>query len=124
MNDRCTVVPLTRTNALFAVLPALYQHNTLFAGLEAAAALFMLGLFILIICLFARNPALAPSPTGPCRMPMPRVARDAVTVHHRRIWATSQARPERRLRDQSSGSFLYGIRLAVRRLAQGHLKVP
>ena len=35
----------------------LYQHHALIAGMEAAAALFMLGLFILIICLFARSPA-------------------------------------------------------------------
>ena len=42
---------------MFAALPMLYQHHALIAGMEAAAALFMLGLFILIICLFARSPA-------------------------------------------------------------------
>ena len=44
---------------MFAALPALYAHDDLImvAGLEAAAALFMLGLFVLHICLFARNPA-------------------------------------------------------------------
>ena len=42
---------------LFAALPALYQNTVLFAGLEAAAALFLLGLFLLVICLFARDPA-------------------------------------------------------------------
>ena len=42
---------------MFAALPMLYQHRALIAGMEAAAALFMLGLFILIICLFARSPA-------------------------------------------------------------------
>ena len=41
---------------LFAALPALYQDSTLFSGLEAAAALFLLGLFLLFICLFARDP--------------------------------------------------------------------
>ena len=42
---------------MFAALPMLYQHHVLFRGMEAAAALFMLGLFILTICLFARSPA-------------------------------------------------------------------
>ncbi len=41
---------------LFAALPMLYRASALFRGLEAAAALFMLGLFFLSICLFARNP--------------------------------------------------------------------
>ncbi len=45
---------------LFAVPPLLYhqddpQGNTFTSGLEPAAALFMLGLFILALCLFARN---------------------------------------------------------------------
>ena len=42
---------------LFVVLPTLYQHHSLFAGLEAAAALFTLGLFFLALCLYARDPA-------------------------------------------------------------------
>ncbi len=42
---------------LFAALPILYQHRSLFWGLEAAAALFMLGLFFLALCLYARDPA-------------------------------------------------------------------
>ena len=41
---------------LFALLPMLYQQHALFLGMEAAAALFMLGLFILTACLFARSP--------------------------------------------------------------------
>lgn len=41
---------------LFAALPVLYQQRALFAGLEAAAALFMLGLFVLALTLYARNP--------------------------------------------------------------------
>ena len=41
---------------LFAALPMLYQHQALIAGLEAAAALFMLGLFFLALCLYARHP--------------------------------------------------------------------
>ena len=42
---------------MFAALPMLYQHRALIMGMEAAAALFMLGLFILSVCLFARSPA-------------------------------------------------------------------
>ncbi len=42
---------------LFAALPMLYQRESLFHGLEAAAALFMLCLFILAACLFACSPA-------------------------------------------------------------------
>ena len=42
---------------LFAALPALYRISDLFMGMEAAAALFLLGLFLLTICLFARDPA-------------------------------------------------------------------
>ena len=41
---------------LFALLPILYQQRSLFAGLEAAAALFMLGLLFLALLLYARNP--------------------------------------------------------------------
>ena len=42
---------------LFAALPALYRHQSLTMGMEAAAALFMLGLLFLVMILFARNPA-------------------------------------------------------------------
>ncbi len=42
---------------LFALLPLLYQHRALYHGLEAAAALFMLGLLFLALSLFSRNPA-------------------------------------------------------------------
>ncbi len=42
---------------LFAALPMLYQQRNLFFGLEAAAALFMLGLFFLAVMLYARDPA-------------------------------------------------------------------
>ena len=42
---------------MFAALPMLYRHHGLIAGMEAAAALFMLGLFLLAACLFARNAA-------------------------------------------------------------------
>ena len=39
----------------FATLPMLYQHHALFWGMEAAAALFMLALFFLAICLYTRD---------------------------------------------------------------------
>ena len=42
---------------MFAALPMLYHTPFMIAGMEAAAALFMLGLFILAACLFARSPA-------------------------------------------------------------------
>ena len=42
---------------MFAALPTLYHIPFMIAGMEAAAALFMLGLFILTACLFARSPA-------------------------------------------------------------------
>ncbi len=42
---------------LCAALPALYQYHALFRGLEAAAALFVLGLFFLALMLYARHPA-------------------------------------------------------------------
>ena len=41
---------------MFAALPMLYDIPFMIAGMEAAAALFMLGLFILTACLFARSP--------------------------------------------------------------------
>ena len=41
---------------LFAVLPVLYHHRPLISGMEAAAALFMLGLLFFALTLFARNP--------------------------------------------------------------------
>ena len=42
---------------MFAALPMLYQQEGLLLGMEAAAALFLLGLFVLTVCLFARSPA-------------------------------------------------------------------
>ncbi len=41
---------------LFALLPLLYQYHTLFRGMEAAAALFMLGMLFFALVLFARYP--------------------------------------------------------------------
>ena len=42
---------------LFAVLPALYAQRGMLLGLEAALVLFMLGLLLLAMCLFAGHPA-------------------------------------------------------------------
>ena len=42
---------------LFAALPMLYRQDGLILGTEAAAGLFMLGLFFFAITLFAQNPA-------------------------------------------------------------------
>ena len=42
---------------LFALLPLLYRNSVLFQGMEAAAALFMLGLFFLALALYARDPS-------------------------------------------------------------------
>ena len=42
---------------LFAVLPALYAQRAMLVGFEAALVLFMLGLLLLAMCLFARDPA-------------------------------------------------------------------
>ena len=42
---------------LFAVLPALYAQTGMLFGLEAALVLFMLGLLLLAMCLFAHDPA-------------------------------------------------------------------
>ena len=42
---------------LLPALPLLYQEPSMLWGLEAAAALFMLGLLFLALCLYARSPA-------------------------------------------------------------------
>ena len=42
---------------LFAVLPTLYAQDGMLYGLEAALVLFMLGLLLLAMCLFADDPA-------------------------------------------------------------------
>ena len=39
----------------FAAPPMLYRHGELHGGMESAAALFMLGLFLLAVCLYARD---------------------------------------------------------------------
>ena len=65
---------------MFAALPMLYQHHALIAGMEAAAALFMLGLFILIICLFARSPARWKWPLAAVAFALPWVRLEYITI--------------------------------------------
>ena len=52
---------------LFALLPMLYQQYGMLMGTEAAAALFMLGLFFLALILYAQNPTR-------CRWPLAAIA--------------------------------------------------
>ena len=65
---------------MFAALPMLYQIPFLIAGLEAAAALFMLGLFILTACLFARNPARWQWPLAAVTFALPWVRLEYVAI--------------------------------------------
>ena len=65
---------------LFAALPALYQNPGLFVGMEAAAGLFMLGLFLLAVCLFARDPARWRWPLAAAAFALPWVRLEYVAV--------------------------------------------
>ena len=65
---------------MFAALPMLYQHPALIAGMEAAAALFMLGLFILTICLFARSPARWKWPLAAAAFALPWVRLEYIAI--------------------------------------------
>ena len=65
---------------LLAVLPALYQIPAMFLGMEAAAALFMLGLFLLAVCLFARAPARWRWPLAAVAFALPWVRLEYVAV--------------------------------------------
>ena len=65
---------------LFAALPTLYQHHALIAGMEAAAALFMLGLFILTACLFARSPARWKWPLAAVAFALPYVRLEYIAI--------------------------------------------
>ena len=65
---------------LFASLPMLYQQRTLLLGMEAAAALFMLGLFILTICLFAHSPARWKWPLAAVAFALPWVRLEYVAI--------------------------------------------
>ena len=65
---------------MFAAPPMLYQHYVLFKGMEAAAALFMLGLFILAVCLFARSPARWKWPLAAVAFALPWVRLEYVAI--------------------------------------------
>ena len=65
---------------MFAALPMLYQQEGLLLGMEAAAALFMLGLFILTICLFAHSPARWKWPLAAVAFALPWVRLEYVAI--------------------------------------------
>ena len=65
---------------MFAALPMLYQQRGLLLGMEAAAALFMLGLFILTACLFARSPARWKWPLAAVAFALPWVRLEYVAI--------------------------------------------
>ncbi len=65
---------------LFAALPTLYGNTALFRGKEAAAGLFMLGLFLLAVCLFARDPARWRWPLAAVAFTLPWVRLEYVAV--------------------------------------------
>ena len=65
---------------MFAALPVLYHIPFLIAGMEAAAALFMLGLFILAACLFARSPARWKWPLAAVAFALPWVRLEYIAV--------------------------------------------
>ena len=65
---------------MFAALPMLYQQPGLLVGMEAAAALFMLGLFILTACLFARSPARWRWPLAAAAFALPWVRLEYVAI--------------------------------------------
>ena len=65
---------------MFAALPTLYQQHGLLMGMEAAAALFMLGLFILTACLFARSPARWKWPLAAIAFALPYVRLEYIAI--------------------------------------------
>ena len=65
---------------MFAALPMLYQQHGLLLGMEAAAALFMLGLFILTACLFARSPVRWKWPLAAVAFALPWVRLEYVAI--------------------------------------------
>ena len=65
---------------MFAALPMLYHIPFMIAGMEAAAALFMLGLFILAACLFARSPARWKWPLAAVAFALPWVRLEYIAV--------------------------------------------
>ena len=65
---------------LFAVLPGLLSRPYLIVGMEAAAALFLLGLLFLGLSLFARNPTRWKWPLGVTAFLLPWVRLEYVAI--------------------------------------------
>ena len=65
---------------MFAALPTLYHIPFMIAGMEAAAALFMLGLFMLALVLFARSPARWKWPLAAVAFTLPWVRLEYVAI--------------------------------------------
>ena len=65
---------------LCAALPMLYRHSALLAGLEAAAGLFMLGLFFLAMLLYARDSARGKWPLAAVAFALPWVRLEYVAI--------------------------------------------
>ncbi len=65
---------------LFATLPLLYQHHALLVGVEAAAALCMLGLFFLVLILYARAPQRGPWPLAAVAFALPWVRLEYIAI--------------------------------------------
>ena len=65
---------------MFAALPMLYQQHGLLMGMEAAAALFTLGLFILTAGLFARSPARWKWPLAAIAFALPYVRLEYIAI--------------------------------------------
>ena len=65
---------------LFAALPMLYRRPVLFSGMEAAAALFMLCLFMLTACLFAHSPARRQWPLAAVAFALPWVRLEYIAI--------------------------------------------
>ena len=83
---------------MFAALPMLYQQPGLIQGMEAAAALFMLCLFILAACLFARSPARWKWPLAAVAFALPWVRLEYIAISvaaTAALWFVEWSRRER-----------------------------
>ena len=89
---------------LFATLPLLYQYQALFIGMEAAAALFMLGLFFLTILLYARNPARWTWPLAAVAFALPWVRLEYIAISLTATVALCVIEWSRRERERPGGA--------------------
>ena len=83
---------------MFAALPMLYHMPVLSAGMEAAAALFLLGLFLLAACLFARNAARWKWPLAAIAFALPWVRLEYIAISlaaTAALWLIEWSRQER-----------------------------